>query len=187
LSRSELHQKIKNFFADNPITQEAIQTLTAALNKVWKLRESEKEQEIHRLRHKITVLTGSINNQVEAITDPSNAAIKNEIMAAIATKKNELSDFNDRVEEIIHANESDKNQFLRFAFDYIENLGERFLTMSPETRQKCKLVLFPAGFYMDINNNVYTPEISTLYRLATKKKDTEVSENSHLVQVQRLS
>lgn len=48
---------------------------------------------------------------------------------------------------------------------------------------RCKQVVFPAGFHIDANNNVYTPEISPLYRLATKKKDTEVSENSHLVRL----
>jgi hypothetical protein len=36
---------------------------------------------------------------------------------------------------------------------------------------QCKQLLIPAGFWVDENENVYTPEISVLYRLATNKKD----------------
>lgn len=53
--------------------------------------------------------------------------------------------------------------------------------VSKENRVRCKQIVFPAGFYMDENKKVYTPEISLLYRLATTAKDTEVSLNSHLV------
>jgi hypothetical protein len=32
-------------------------------------------------------------------------------------------------------------------------------------------MLFPAGFWIDTNKKVYTPETSTLIRLASTKKD----------------
>jgi hypothetical protein len=46
---------------------------------------------------------------------------------------------------------------------------------------RCKQIVFPAGFYLDADNKVYTPEISHLIRLAAKKKDTEVSIDCFLV------
>jgi hypothetical protein len=82
--------------------------------------------------------------------------------------------------------ETDKERFLGFAFSFIDNMGSRFLEISPQNRDRCKLLLFPAGFYLDANNIVYTPEISPLYGLETKKKSTEVLENSHLVRVRGL-
>ena len=39
---------------------------------------------------------------------------------------------------------------------------------------------------IDQKEKVYTPEISIFYRLATKKKDTEVSDNSLMVRVRGL-
>ena len=39
---------------------------------------------------------------------------------------------------------------------------------------------------IDQKNKVYTPEISSFYRLVTKKKDTEVSNKSLMVRVQGL-
>lgn len=82
--------------------------------------------------------------------------------------------------------DTDKERFLMFAFNFIENMGARFLSLSPENRLQCKQLTFPGGFCVDANNNVYTPEISELYRLATKKKDAEASDNSHLVRVKGL-
>jgi hypothetical protein len=47
-------------------------------------------------------------------------------------------------------------------------------------------LLIPAGFWVDENENVYTPEISVLYRLATNKKDLPSVEKSFMVRVRRL-
>jgi hypothetical protein len=51
---------------------------------------------------------------------------------------------------------------------------------------QCKQLLTPAGFWVDENENVYTPEISVLYRLATNKKDLSELEKSYMVRVTRL-
>ena len=78
--------------------------------------------------------------------------------------------------------ELDKEKFLKFAFGFVENMGRKFLEISPENRIRCKQIVFPAGFYMDADNKVYTPEISTLYRLAGNKKDLSITDKSLLVQ-----
>lgn len=70
---------------------------------------------------------------------------------------------------------------LEFAFSFVDGMGSNFLDpelVSQENRLRCKNLVFPAGFYLDENSKVYTPEISLLYRLATKKKDAEASEDS---------
>ena len=43
-------------------------------------------------------------------------------------------------------------------------------------------MLFPAGFWVDADKKVYTPEISILYRLASNKKDLPDTEKSSMVQ-----
>ena len=48
---------------------------------------------------------------------------------------------------------------------------------------QCKQLLIPAGFWVDENENVYTPEISVLYRLATNKKDLSELEKSYMVAI----
>ena len=82
--------------------------------------------------------------------------------------------------------DSDKERFLRYAFNFANNMGSQFLSISQENRLRCKQVIFPDGFYLDENNNVYTPEISPLISLQTNKKDAVASNKAHMVRVQGL-
>lgn len=129
------------------------------------------------------------STQVEAVTDPSNISIKEDIMRTIQVKKDEVNRLRSKSNELIVGSDFNKEVFLNFAFDFIENIGSNFIdseAITPEERLRCKEAVFPAGFHIDANNNVYTPKVRILYRLATQKKDTEVSEKSLLVRVRRL-
>ena len=97
-----------------------------------------------------------------------------------STEQLENNSLNRQRNAIIAA--ADKEQFLRFAMDFVQNMSTNFFEVSQESRLRCKQLVFPGGFYMDAQNKVYTPEISPLYSLQTKKKDAEASINSHLVQ-----
>ena len=61
-----------------------------------------------------------------------------------------------------------------------------FLQLPKDKLIQCKQLLIPAGFWVDENKNVYTPEISVLYRLAINKKDLSELEKSFMVRVTRL-
>lgn len=182
LTRNELHSKIEKQFKDNPINPEGLKDLIEALNIVWTQQEGQAEQEANRIKHKIKSLNETISNQVEAAADPTNSSIKQDILDIIVRRKEEVIDLEDQLAKLGDGVDADKERFLKFAFDFIENMGNRFLDISPENRLRCKQLVFPSGFYLDSNNKVYTPEISPLYRLATNKKDPSVSEKSLLVQ-----
>lgn len=186
LTRQELHQKVEEHFKSNKLSPEALEELTNALDTVWKQNEVQAVQNTNRIKYKIKNLQTAIANQVEAVTDPANAFIKDEIMDSIASKKQELSQLEEHLTEIANSADDDKERFLKFAFDFLDNMGSNFFEISVENRLRCKQIIFPAGFYLDSNNKVYTPEISLLYRLATKKKDAVASENSHMVRVRGL-
>lgn len=186
LTREDLHNGIRKLFTDTPISQEGLADLTGALNEVWKMKERESGQEANRISHKMSTLRQGIANQVEAITDPSNAEINEEILQSITNKKSEIVSLEEEFERLTRKTEADKEEFLRFAFDFIDNTGEKFFDISRENRLRCKQLVFPGGFYLDANNKVYTPEVSILYRLAAKKKDAEASEDSLLVRVKGL-
>ena len=188
MKRDELHHEIKRHFRQNPINKEGVNDVLAALDVVWRQHEEQDQQEKVRLHHKVNSLQEQIAQQVEAATDPANASIRGEIHAAIARKKDEIGELENKLEEWDAKKEADKDTFLVFAYDFVKNMGEHFLDedLSQENRLRCKQIVFPAGFYVDANKKVYTPEISVLIRLATNKKDAEASLNSHLVRVKRL-
>lgn len=47
--------------------------------------------------------------------------------------------------------------------------------------KRCKQLVFPAEIYIDKNKNVYTNEITSIFRGRLNKKDTVVSSKSNVV------
>ncbi|HVC36517.1 MAG TPA: recombinase family protein [Candidatus Dormibacteraeota bacterium] len=188
MTRNELHSKVEGQFKDNPITSEAQDELIKALKIVWKQREGQAEQETIRIKHVISNLRRSINDQVEAATDPDNVAIKQEILDAIDRKKQNIVDLENKLEDLNNSTNDDWERFLRYAYSYIEDIGAKFLdeSTSQENRLRCKQIVFPAGFHVDERNKVYTPEKSLLITLLPTKKDALAPDFSHLVRVRGL-
>lgn len=189
LSRQEVHKGVEKQFIDNPITPEGAQEVIEALNIVWKQEEGRAEQEAARIRSQIKVLKLSISEKIEAITNPEFQELKDDIMSSIERKKQEVAELNSQLARIKSGTDDDKEEFLKFAYDFVENIGSNFLDtelVSKENRLRCKNIVFPAGFYVNGDNKVYTPQISELYRLASNKKDLSITDKSHLVRVTRL-
>ena len=59
--------------------------------------------------------------------------------------------------------------------------GSRFFELTAEDMKRCKQLVFPAEIFVDKNKNVYTNEISAIFRGQSIEKDTEVSLKSNLV------
>lgn len=189
LPRDELHKKVEDFFRKKPISSDGVKDLLEALDVVWKQEEVQSRNQAVRIRTKIKQLSIEIEDKVEAVTDPKLASVRDDILDGIERKKEEVLELEKELSRIEASEEDDRNEFLKFAFQFIEDTGNNFLDpilVSHENRLRCKQILFPAGFCWDENKNVYTPEMSELYRLVTKKKSTEVLKDSHLVRVRGL-
>ncbi len=187
IHRDELHSKVTQLFADNQITNKGIRTLSEALETVWEKKEAQAIQDANRIRHQVSSLRNDINAQALAAIDPSNQSIKPEILANIDKMKADVAEYEEQLEILSQKADSDKQRFLEFAFDFAIHMEESFFTLTPDDTKKCKQILFPAGFYIDAEKNVYTPEISPLIRLAANEKDAEASDFTRMVQMNRHS
>ena len=168
------------------MSEEGYDDFLKSLDTVWKQQEAQTKQSVNRLSQKIVRLNEDISNRVIAAIEPSNARIKDEIMAVIESNKKEIAYTEDELSTLKEGMDGNKDHFLRFAFAFIDNLGSKFLELSHEDRLMCKEVIFPAGFYINAHGIVYTPQISPLISLQPKKKDTEVSQDSLLVLLKRM-
>jgi hypothetical protein len=188
MSREKMHAGILKEFDDNCISKEGFDDLMEALSIVWKRQEKDMKQEIIRTKSKIEALSKVVSQQVEAATDPTNELIKKDIFTAITKKKEQITEMEEHLEELVNNADDDKEQFLKFAFNFLNNAGEKFLdeSLSQEHRLRCKQVMFPAGFYVDENKKVYTPEKSLLITLAATKKDAKAPNLTHMVRVRGL-
>lgn len=189
LTRDEMHEEIEKQFNDNPLSPKGSEAVIEALKAVWKREELHSDNEKRRIKSNVQSLRESIDDQVEKLSDDKYANVQDEILSSIEKKKDQILKLEGDLFELENIAQVDKEEFMRFAYDFIENMGKHFLDtdlVSKENRIRCKQVVFPSGFYINEDNKVYTPEISMLYRLTTLEKDTEVSLNSHLVRVRRL-
>lgn len=186
INRQDLHAQVEWCFKGQLITDKGQQRFNAALEIVWKQQEGQVAQEVNRIRHKIKKLNEEVVTKVEAVTDPGNSSIKDVILGLIGKKRAEIAELEEQLEKLAEQADDDKEQFLKFAFSFIENMGGNFLQIPAENRLRCKQIVFPAGFRVDANNKVYTPEISPLYRLASNKKAPTHTSEALLVRVKRL-
>lgn len=188
LPMSYIHEQISSSFAQYYLSPDKRKKILKALEIVWQQNERTAEQEIFRLRHQINVLLRAKDDNVEAVANPDNFSIREDLLDAISKKKSEITKLEDKIAELENQKNEDKMEFMKFALDFVEDMGKHFLdsTVSLENRVRCKQLMFPAGILVNHKNKVYTPEVSIFYRGTAKKKSTEVLENSHLVRVKRL-
>lgn len=188
LMRDELHGMVMQQFLSNAITPDGRRVLLQALKAVWKQKEGDKQAEKLRMEQKLKALELAIAQQVEAAIDPTNTSIKDNIMDSIANRKVEASELEYKISNIRDIAAADEDSFMQFALAWVDNISDNFLApeLSKENRLRCKLIVFPAGFWLDKNQKVYTPEISPLITLAATKKDAEASSMVNMVRVQGL-
>lgn len=184
MAKEELHQAVKRQFERYILDAKDIEELVDALERVWKQKECDNQQESIRLGHNITTLQTKICNQVIALADPSNKSIVDEIRASIERNKAEIEEAEDRLAAIKIEAKEDKKAFLVFALDFVNNMGDKFFDESVPLKEKlmCKQIVFPASFRISADKKVYTPEISPLYTLRINKKGAETPSKSYLVQ-----
>ncbi|NCU38346.1 recombinase family protein [Candidatus Saccharibacteria bacterium] len=185
-TKDELHEKVSNYVGEYQMTEYGRTELIAALSAVWKARRKTAEVEKIRLASDITSVKRTINDRVEAAINPDNKAIKDNILKMIENDKVRLASLEEKYENYVNDDQAEKERFIAFALEHAENLQRLFIKLPKPRLLQCKQMLFPAGFWIDGNRKVYTPEMSILTRLASNKKDLPNPEKSFMVRVQRL-
>ena len=186
LTRQEMHEGIEQQFKNNPVTKDGRKDFLEALAIVWKQRKAQAEQEVNRINHQIKAINDAAKRQTNDLSATDNPAIKQRIEESMLEKEAQISELGKQVDSLEARADDDWQKFLRFAYGFVEHMGAAFLETSQENRLRCKQIMFPAGFYVNENKKVYTPEISPLITLLPTKKSTEVLQKSHLVRVKGL-
>lgn len=183
-TKDEVHEQVLDLFERYEMSYETQQRIVDALDAVWMQDSENRANELRSIRLAIFNLEKDIERKVESATDDSNRTIKEDILKIIDKKKEQLSALNQDLQHLMTAEEDDKREFLQFALSFIRDTGKYFCdpSLSKEYRVACKQMLFPAGFFIEQNGKVYTPEIGVFFRGETRKKSAGALDNSHLVQ-----
>lgn len=185
---SEMHEQITKVFDSYRLDEKVRKAIPSALEIVWEKNQTQINQDIARIEGSVRALRDEVKKQVINATNPANGFIKEDLFMLIEENKNQIKLLEERLEKLANKQYEDQKEFMKFALNFIENTSNHFLQeyVSRENRLRCKQLVFPSGFLLNQKNKVYTPEVSMFYRLAEKKKDTEVSDITHVVRVRGL-
>lgn len=186
LDKDDTHDQFSDLLNETVFPDDQLTKLREKLVKIFNAKHSETQGEILRLNAVNNKLREDIANKVDAATDPAHAFIKEEIFQSIQKLKIQLADNEDRIRGFSEQRDNDLNEFLTFAFSFLDDKGKHFFDLTDEDMKRCKQLVFPAEIYVDKNKNVYTNEITSIFRGRTNKKDTVVSSKSSVVRVQGL-
>lgn len=188
ITRTELHEKVSAHIASLNINEDFMLMLENELLDVWKLEEEMSRKEVANLKRHIEQLQKDIEIKADAIIDPANAPIKQVLLDKVSANNSRIKAITEKINTLESVLDIDREKFVSFAMSYVRDSSGILLSEDFDkfTREECKQLLFPQGFYLNVNNKVYTPEISPIYRLRRNKKDPPDDEKSFMVRVKRL-
>lgn len=188
IKKEVLHFEVESYLDSIQLDSKGLSTLKVELCNIWKREEEINKYEVVNLKQKANALERDIEHTATKAINPSNAKIKNVLMKKVERMESEALSICKKVDILESSVDEARDEFLDFAMSFISDLkGIWFSTnFNKINREECKQLLFPGGFYLDKKNKVYTKEISPIYSLKPKKKDTEVSNKSLMVRVQGL-
>lgn len=183
-NREEFHDAFKQLLST--VACRDTQKLLRSLTKTFSIRDEQRELDIKRLTAQINQLDKDLDEEALAASKPENLPLRQRLMSHI--EKNEL--VRNKLDEQRYKLESSKNgdmqKFLDFALNFAEDVGQRILDVSQKNRELCTQMIFTDKIFMNRSGNMYTQNISPIYRLIAKQKDLSEIEKSSMVRVKRL-
>lgn len=186
LTRADTHDSFSELLDSIILPKPELKKLKTKLLATFNSKHHEAKNEITRLEAVNASVQQNIANKVEAVTDPENISIKDEIRASIDKLKAERADNEEKIAILSEQHQSDLGEFLDFAFGFLNDKGRRFFDLSVVHKNWCTQLVFPSKIYVDADGKVYTQEISPIFGGQTNKKDLPELEKSLLVRVKRL-
>jgi len=72
-------------------------------------------------------LNETIQRQIEDISNPALADVRDDILSSISKKKEEVAELENELRTIKSGADDDKAEILEFAYDFIDNMCSKFL------------------------------------------------------------
>lgn len=186
LSRKEMTEKIKEVLSSVELTKSGNKALMDAISIVFEMEEGDIASRELQLKSQRANAKKEADKLMEAYVGTNQDAMREHIGKKHSEVISRINAYDKEINELGEFEALENRRFCDFAFNFIKNLVHNVLSLPPYEMQLCKQLLFPDGFCVDENKNVYTTKISPLYRLKSIKKDSDEPSNSLVVRAKRL-
>ena len=181
LSRCEAHEQIKNIINRLDFTEAGRRAIENALNKAWSLEEKGVKFQLELYKRELSNLQEEEQKLLTQILDTKSQKLKEGFTKRYELVEEEIKKKESLIKSTTKSLELGRSDFLKFALEYIDNMGTHFFELPLEEVGVCKNILFPGGFWMGPDKIIYTPGISPLYRERAIKNGASNSENALVV------
>jgi len=182
--RADMHAALDAVLDGLHFVEEDKAKFVAKLEMVWREGQAEAFAQIKLLEARKQAFAEEKRKYLVALAEYPQ--LKEEYLGQIAEVDKKLKKVD---EEISDAKKIDEDlvEFTAFALDYVENLKENWWDLEFAEMKKCKQILFPAGFSINAEQKVYTPQISPLFRFEGYEKEPFRGSNLAMVEVARVT
>ncbi len=164
------HAGVSNELAQLILTFEQKEKLKAHCRSMWRTYEKVRIERARIALGKLQILRDKKSELINSLAANQDLAedIKQEV-EAVKVKITEAEQVATKAQDF----ERDFDEFIGFAFDFLEDLKAKWWDLDKDTMKMCKQILFPCGIQLTPDKKVYIPEISLVYRYADTKKVPE--------------
>lgn len=181
VSKDEVNADITMWLDNLDFTEEGRNKLLKALARVWKIEAENNETTIRQLRSQLANMRKRKDEMLDRLLSVTSEVVSRDLEGKIEQQDSEIQRAEDEIREITDNDDRNREEFVGFALRFADNLGRDFLNLLPNDAKKCKLLLFPDGFFVDENKKVYIPKISPFYRYRASKKASSDANLTNLV------
>ena len=181
MERSDAHDSFSALLNSIILPEPELKKLKHKLVATFNAKHIETRGEIQRLEAANTSIRQTLVQKAEAAIDPAFSIIRDEILDAAEKLKTELEDNQRKIELLSEQHETDLGEFLDFSFGFLSNKGTHFFELNGTDMKWCKQMIFRGKIYVDENKNIYTHDISPIFRGQSNKKDLSETEKSFMV------
>lgn len=183
----DLHQQAKAKLDQLRLSGSVRKRFIEIMGDTWRRQEENNAHEKAAMSKQILELEEQLDSQADRMTDPSNEFIRDRLERTYKHKQAALELLKEKRKNIDKVKSADKERFMQFALGFVDYFGNKYFYDLPmDKREVCKQILFPGGFCVSPAGEVYTPEISPIYRLLANKKGAEAPSKSLMVRVKGL-
>ncbi len=177
INRDELNHKVIEVCNSIDMTERGRKLFLSALQEIWIRQEDNAMQRKQSLTAALIDAKKTVDKHTRAYIDETDPDIKNSIKEVLNKSRDQADRLEKMLNEVGETANLEREEFTRFALEFIDNLGTHLISLSPDNAKKCKQILFPDGFWTVDAKNVYTRQISPIYRYRNKKFSANCAEN----------
>ena len=186
IKRDELHKRFTNLLNSLDFTDKSRDIFKKYLQQIWELEESENEIKIKQLKNQKKEFEAHKNEMVENLFSIKNEEVRREVERSIEAKLEAITEIESQIIELTEKNKAGSEEFMKFALDFVDNLGKSFWTLTPEEVRKFKLLAFPDGFFIGPEKIIKIRSISPFLRYKKSSNEDFTPVINKMVRAKRL-